>query len=311
MVGKEQNKIMSESLENFTNIVKEDIKEAKTLFFSEAFKEEYLKDRREEKELYHQLLLGRNRNQILEEFLLSSGQKKPVLLSAAKTIYQATIMNLDEPLEIKVKREGWGYLVGRIKSDGTFLSLHKNTFQAEDFEDGTLTIYADMKTIPKDGDIDHLIIQTVYQTLQIEVVYKEQKSERKKEEEFRQKKLIELYVDFCTGRITTSQLYERGNMVLDKMPDDPVKNRIYDLMKLHLSILEGKGDLEEKIPEDASKEPLLIAQGYVWYLQAFYDKEEETIIRSRDEIKELYDQCEDGKIKGYLFWLYMNLSEEC
>ena len=60
---------MSESLENFTNIVKEDIKEAKTLFFSEAFKEEYLKDRREEKELYHQLLLGRNRNQILEEFL--------------------------------------------------------------------------------------------------------------------------------------------------------------------------------------------------------------------------------------------------
>ena len=33
---------MSESLENFTNIVKEDIKEAKTLFFSEAFKEEYL-----------------------------------------------------------------------------------------------------------------------------------------------------------------------------------------------------------------------------------------------------------------------------
>ena len=301
---------MSESLENFTNIVKEDIKEAKTLFFSEAFKEEYLKDRREEKELYHQLLLGRNRNQILEEFLLSSGQKKPVLLSAAKTIYQATIMNLDEPLEIKVKREGWGYLVGRIKSDGTFLSIHKNTFQAEDFEDGTLTIYADMKTIPKDGDIDHLIIQTVYQTLQIEVVYKEQKSERKKEEEFRQKKLIELYVDFCTGRITTSQLYERGNMVLDKMPDDPVKNRIYDLMKLHLSILEGKGDLEEKIPEDASKEPLLIAQGYVWYLQAFYDKEEETIIRSRDEIKELYDQCEDGKIKGYLFWLYMNLSEE-
>ena len=31
---------MSESLENFTNIVKEDIKEAKTLFFSEAFRTE-------------------------------------------------------------------------------------------------------------------------------------------------------------------------------------------------------------------------------------------------------------------------------
>ena len=91
---------MSESLENFTNIVKEDIKEAKTLFFSEAFKEEYLKDRREEKELYHQLLLGRNRNQILEEFLLSTDQKSPVLLDVTKTMYHATIANLDEPQRI-------------------------------------------------------------------------------------------------------------------------------------------------------------------------------------------------------------------
>ena len=55
---------MSESLENFTNIVKEDIKEAKTLFFSEAFKEEYLKDRREEKELYHQLLLEKQESDL-------------------------------------------------------------------------------------------------------------------------------------------------------------------------------------------------------------------------------------------------------
>lgn len=310
MVGKEQNKIMSESLENFTNIVKEDLKGAKTLFFSEAFKEEYLKDKRKERELYHQLLLGRNRNQILEEFLLSAGEKQPVLLNAAKTKYQATITNLNEPLEIKVKKEGWGYLVGKMRSEGKFLSIHKNTFQEEDFEDGTLTIYADLKTIPLDGETDHLIIQTVYQTMDIEVVYKELKSERKREEEFRQKKLIELYVDFCTGRITKDQLCERGNMVLDKMPDDPVKNRMYELIKLHLSILTQKEGLEEKIPEDASKETLQITQGYVWYLQAFYDKEEETIVRSRDKIKELLDQCEDIRMKGYLFWFYMNLSEE-
>ena len=301
---------MSKSLENFTNIVKEDLKGAKTLFFSETFKEEYLKENREEKELYHQLLLGRNRNQILEEFLLSAGVKKPVLLNTIKTRYQATIKNLDEPLEIKVRREGWGYIVGRIKNEGKFLSLHKNGFQAEDFEDGMLTIYADLKTIPEDGEIDHLIIQTVYQTIEIEVIYKEEKSERKKEEEFRQKKLIELYVDFCTGRINLDQFYERGSMVLEKMPDDPVKNRIYDLIKLHLSILSGKEGLEEKIPEDATKETLEITQGYVWYLQAFYDKEEETIIRSRDEIKKLYDECEDGKVRGYLFWLYMNLDED-
>ena len=55
---------MSESLENFTNIVKEDYQGAKTLFFSDAFQEEYLKDKEKERNTYHQLLLGRNRDQI-------------------------------------------------------------------------------------------------------------------------------------------------------------------------------------------------------------------------------------------------------
>lgn len=310
MVGKEQNKIMSESLENFTNIVKEDYQGAKTLFFSDAFQEKYLKDKEKEKNTYHQLLLGRNRDQILEEFLLSVDQKSPVLLDATKTMYHATISNLDEPLEITVRKDGWGYIVGRIKSDGKFISLHKDTFRAEDFEDGQLTIYVDLKTIPHDGDKEHVIVQTVYQTIEIEIIYKSQKSERKKEEEFRRRKLFELYIDFCTGRVTLEQFVERAKTVLDKMPDHPVKNRLYELMKLHLDMLLGKDDLDEKIPEDAKKESLEICQGYAWYLQAFYDKGEDTIKEAKEEIKALYDQCDNIRIKGYLFWFMMNLSEE-
>lgn len=310
MVGKEQNKNMSESLEKFITIAKEDHQRAKTIFFSEAFKEEFLKDKQKEKQLYHQLLLGRNRDQILEEFLLSAQLKKPVLLDVTKTMYHATISNLDEPLEIKVRKDGWGYIVGRIKTDGKFISPHKDTFHAEDFEDGQMTIYADLKNIPQDGDKDHLILQTVYQTIEIEVVYREEKSERKKEEEFKQKKLIELYIDFCTGRVTLEQFSERAATVLEKMPDHPVKNRIYDLMKLHLDILTGKEELKERIPEDAKKESLMICQGYVWYLQAFYDKGEDMIKEAREEIQTLYEQCDDIRIKGYLFWFLMNLSEE-
>ena len=116
---------------------------------------------------------------------------------------------------------------------------------------------------------------------------KEEKSERKKEEEFRQKKLYELYIDFCSGRIRLEQFAERARSVLDKMPDHPVRNRIYDLMKLHLDILCGKEDLKEHIPEDAKKESLEICQGYVWYLQACYDKEDDTIDEAREEMKTL------------------------
>ena len=301
---------MSESLEKFTSIAKEDHQRAKTLFFSEAFKEEFLKDKQKEKQLYHQLLLGRNRDQILEEFLLSTDQKSPVLLDVTKTMYHATIANLDEPLEITIRKDGWGYIAGRVKTEGKFITLHKDTFHAEDFEDGQMTIYVDLKTIPRDGDRDHLIVQTVYQAIEIEVIYKEEKSERKKEEEFRQKKLYELYIDFCSGRIRLEQFAERARSVLDKMPDHPVRNRIYDLMKLHLDILCGKEDLKEHIPEDAKKESLEICQGYVWYLQACYDKEDDTIDESREEMKILYENSDDINVKGYLFWFLMNLSED-
>ena len=310
MVGKEQNKNMSESLEKFTSIAKEDHQRAKTLFFSEAFKEEFLKDKQKEKQLYHQLLLGRNRDQILEEFLLSTDQKSPVLLDVTKTMYHATIANLDEPLEITIRKDGWGYIAGRVKTEGKFITLHKDTFHAEDFEDGQMAIYVDLRTIPRDGDRDHLIVQTVYQTIEIEVIYKEEKSERKKEEEFRQKKLYELYIDFCSGRIRLEQFAERARSVLDKMPDHPVRNRIYDLMKLHLDILCGKEDLKENIPEYAKKESLEICQGYVWYLQACYDKEDDTIDESREEMKILYENSDDINVKGYLFWFLMNLSED-
>ena len=310
MVGKEQNKNMSESLEKFTSIAKEDHQRAKTLFFSEAFKEEFLKDKQKEKQLYHQLLLGRNRDQILEEFLLSTDQKSPVLLDVTKTMYHATIANLDEPLEITIRKDGWGYIAGRVKTEGKFITLHKDTFHAEDFEDGQMAIYVDLKTIPRDGDRDHLIVQTVYQTIEIEVIYKEEKSERKKEEEFRQKKLYELYIDFCSGRIRLEQFAERARSVLDKMPDHPVRNRIYDLMKLLLDILCGKEDLKEHIPEDAKKESLEICQGYVWYLQACYDKEDDSIDEAREEMKILYENSDDINVKGYLFWFLMNLSED-
>ena len=301
---------MSESLEKFTSIAKEDHQRAKTLFFSEAFKEEFLKDKQKEKQLYHQLLLGRNRDQILEEFLLSTDQKSPVLLDVTKTMYHATIANLDEPLEITIRKDGWGYIAGRVKTEGKFITLHKDTFHAEDFEDGQMAIYVDLKTIPRDGDRDHLIVQTVYQTIEIEVIYKEEKSERKKEEEFRQKKLYELYIDFCSGRIRLEQFAERARSVLDKMPDHPVSNRIYDLMILLLDILCGKEDLKEHIPEDAKKESLEICQGYVWYLQACYDKEDDTIDEAREEMKILYENSDDINVKGYLFWFLMNLSED-
>lgn len=121
-MARSERRIMSEQLQSFAEMVKRDKQRAKALFFSETFKEEYLGKDPERQAVYHQLLMGRNREQILEEFLITAKLKDPVRLTAAKRKYQIFQWNLDDPLKITVKREGWGYIEGRITIRGNFLS---------------------------------------------------------------------------------------------------------------------------------------------------------------------------------------------
>ncbi len=161
---------MSE-LQNFVNILKEDKKRAKALFFSESFKKEYLENYPEYQDVYHQLLLGRNREQILEEFLITAGQKEAVHLSAAKTLWRITKNNMDEPLMITIKKNGWGYLEGKVKVQGDFLALEKDTFVEADFVDNLLEIPVYLDNIPQNGEKAEVVFETIQDCLKIEVVY--------------------------------------------------------------------------------------------------------------------------------------------
>ena len=95
---------MTEKMKQFVQIVQEDEQRAKTLFFSEAFKNEYLEENSREKEIYHQLLLGRNRGQIFEEFLICIGAKEPAVLRPEKVAYEIRRVNAVEPLYVKIHK---------------------------------------------------------------------------------------------------------------------------------------------------------------------------------------------------------------
>ena len=151
---------MSELLGKFTNMVKEDKKRAKALFFSESFKEEFLETSLEYGEVYHQLLLGRNREQILEEFLVTAGEKEPVHLSAIKNKYQITMDHFDEPLILYVKKEGWGYIEGKIVADGDFLSVEEESFTDSDFEDSIMKLHVYLTDFTQNGSKAYVLIKT-------------------------------------------------------------------------------------------------------------------------------------------------------
>lgn len=297
--------MMTEQLQSFINMVKEDKKRAKALFFSESFKEDYLEDCKEYKEIYHQLLLGRNREQILEEFLITIGGKEPVRLSAVKDRYTVSKEQLDEPLEIFVKKEGWGYVEGKVSVDSSFLSLEKDSFEEADFEDGMMTLYVYLSDLPEDGSQAEIQIASITGTLDIQVVFQENQDVDAQQEKSKRKKMFQTYVDFCAGRISLEKFLEREKSILKQMPQTAQKKNFYSLFELHLRILGKEKDLDlEMEAAGPNVENDRIMYSYVCYLSALYEKTETAIL---DAVREIQSAYETETPKGFLLWLRMNL----
>ena len=297
--------MMSEQLQSFINMAKEDKKRAKALFFSESFKEDYLEECKEYREIYHQLLLGRNREQILEEFLITIGGKEPVRLIAVKDKYFISRAQLDEPLTIFVKKEGWGYVGGKISTESSFLSLEKESFEEADFEDGFMNLYVYLNDLPEDGSRSTIEISAMTGILEIQVIFQDDQNSDTQQEKSKQKKMFQTYVDFCTGRISLEKFTARQRDILKQMPKNVYEKTCYQLFLLHLQILEGKeelGPIIEKAGENLEDDTEMYC--YFCYLKALHEKTKFAIEKAVREIQAAY---ESEVRRGFLLWLRMNL----
>lgn len=298
---------MSEQLEKFMNMVREDKKRAKALFFSEAFKEEYLKNP-EEKEIYHQLLMGRNREQIMEEFLISEKLKKPVKLSAQKREYRILPGHIDEPLYIAVKKEGWGYMEGEISTGGKHIDIERKRFCEEDFEDGWMQIPIYLNDFPKPGTQAVLKVATVYDSLEFLITYDEPKDREREKELSARKKLFFAYEDFCMGRITAEVFAQRGRSILDKISEHCEYAKYLPWIRTNFQILLGESPegilSEEEIAENEPEDGMLY--GYRLYLKACADRTEESINRAVAWLKQHYEPVIG---KGFFLWFLMKLDK--
>lgn len=306
-MARSERRIMSEQLQSFAEMVKRDKQRAKALFFSETFKEEYLGKDPERQAVYHQLLMGRNREQILEEFLITAKLKDPVRLTAAKRKYQIFQWNLDDPLKITVKREGWGYIEGRITIRGNFLSAAEEIFTSEDFEDGFFHLPVYLEQIPEDGSVCHVTFETVHDVLDIEVTFEENLEEKIKQERSKQKKMFQAYIDFCTGRIEQEEYEKRESQILNQMPAGLEHSKIYQLARLHVGILAGEKEIGSRLKDAGhmvTEEDTASLRGYFAYLNAMLERTEEAIGQAAAEIRQLM---ETEPSNGFLLWLLLNL----
>lgn len=302
---------MTEKMKKFMQIVQEDEQRAKALFFSEAFRHEYLEEDSREKEIYHQLLLGRNRRQIFEEFLICAGGKEPAVLKPEKEAYEIRRLNSVEPLYVKIRKEGAGYVRGKIRLESTFLSTEKTEFTEEDFEQGVLTIPV-MFLDAEEESRGILTVYTPYSSCQTDILFDAGEDSQEVFWELSDK-IFESYMEFCLGKTHVTEFVKKEKQLIGQMEKDASCEILRTLLSLHCHIILGTEEaiergftrLEPNMSEVQS-DPLYF--GYYLYLKALYLKTPDQIMYARERIHTLFQEADDHK--GYLLWMLIYLDED-
>ncbi|MCQ2491774.1 MAG: DUF5717 family protein [Lachnospiraceae bacterium] len=314
---------MKEHLNEFLEIAKNDIQEAKRIFFGSDFKREYLEGAGTFLPAYYEeLLKGKNRNQILEEFLIYTKSKNPVTFEAEKDIYE---FGTEEELSITLIMNGWGYEELSLESD-YYVGLSKTLITTEFFSNNRFNLTLDLRRLPTDTDAFELNLKTDYDTQTVRFV---RTKEDESKEETKNREIINAYMDFRLGKRTFEEYRQRTE---DVLADD--KSMKAELFRLQMAILAADrtkaeqmialihetapwivrmAELDEiylKVVGKPEKEPTddyLFEEAFHNYLLALYDHNPLTIKSSVDQIKELKKK---GKCEAELLWMLLYLDEE-
>jgi hypothetical protein len=237
---------MTEKMKQFIQIVQEDEQRAKALFFSEAFKNDYLEEGSREKEIYHQLLLGRNRGQILEEFLICAGGKEPAVLRPEKEVYEIRRLNAVEPMNVRIRKEGQGYVHGRILLliSAGYTALAVTEFTEEDFQDGILTVPV-MFLDAQEESRSILTVYTPYSSCQADILFD---AEGDKEVELAglSDKIFEAYMNFCLGKCNVMEFVENEKRLISQMEGRASCEILRTMLPLHCHIIQGAEEAIER-----------------------------------------------------------------
>lgn len=253
---------MKENLSLFLEIAKSDRQEAKRIFFGEHFKEYYLQEKPRLQAVYTRLMQGKNRNQILEEFLICAGAKEPVRFALEKERY--TIAGQQPLLSIPIIQKNWGYEEITIHSPASFKM--DSLITTEQFIDQTYEIVIHLESVNLDDEEYLITLETAYQTLKIYIEF-----EKEVLHQDLKKELETLYLDFRCGVITRDE-YADGSLALLN-EEESVEAGLY---RCQLAILcqriEEAQNRMEQLQEEKPWEDGRFIESYYYYLKALYEK---------------------------------------
>ncbi|MCR5120612.1 MAG: DUF5717 family protein [Lachnospiraceae bacterium] len=301
------------NLFHFANLAKADWDEAQELFYSEQFKKILEGQDPEVRTAYRGYRSVYNNPRNMESFLEITRKKVvPVYTSDVKEIsleYRGELKSID----IKLKREGWGYTCLYVYSTDDFAIPDHDVITDADFEGNTTTLHIDVDTSLLVRGVNEAEIVIYDRNGRIEIPLKINcpVSHYEDEDRKRLKKLMDRYLAFRTGRLSRADFAGQCegllSEVLSKDPDR-IEYRLYQVQLLltQKRLTEGKTICDRIGVLMEERECSIEMRAYHLYLKSLCENDADKTDEYADQIEKWY---RDDESNWRLAWLMMYMDE--
>lgn len=301
-----------QSMEDFKEVARTDLREAYRLFTDKSFAEILEEADNSQKALYAGLSRQPVTYQHLEEFLIGLNQKEPVSVSLKTT--ENEVYSLQESVQesFDIHRSGWGHLRLDVEATGEFLEPERKVYTEEDFIGSSLRINYVIHTdrLKKGTQLGEILVKTPYEVL----VYQVRASKGpkipldiKKEEKRHKLELARTYMAYRENQITFTEWANQSRQILDTLKASSCDYPEYQLYDAYILELEGRTREAVEILKDYqnkefSREELEFAGFYLYlcHLTGLYRDRSQALWK----IQNFYMQKSDS---FWLFWLLLKL----
>lgn len=246
-------------LDSFVNIAKDDFREAYRLFTDSRFRE--LLDQKDKKQMA--LYKGLSRQPVtfqhLEEFLISTGKKKPVHISLKTD--SSSFYDIRESVResFPVQRDGWGHLRLDIETKGDFLEVSKKVVMDDDFIGSYYQVeyVIHKEKLTRGRQFGEVVVKSPYQELVYQITASQEPQVQLRTELHEKKMKLELLKDFLEyscGRMELKTWVSSGRFLLNQFREEGCEAPEYQMYEAYLSYMEGNAGTERNANTEENRD---------------------------------------------------------
>lgn len=305
----------------FASLAQSDWQQALSLFYQDGFVHLFLKEQKELKRVYEQVIKSNRKDQALEEFLIAANKKNPVMLGIDTNALRYTEEDQVTSGFIEIKQKNWGFVSATVRSDVPFLSVHQSYFDSNSFQNRTYQLkYTLHPECLKNGtNFGHIYIENANQKIKIPVIYSKQEVNKEKKIQHTTKKnyvaLYHYYFDLRMGKMELKEYIEKSKAAIELLMKDDRENGFYKLLKINMDILaQDKIRVENEIKRIQKDEYRALKnheeRAYYAYLSALFYRDKDYIKKAVDLIR-TYEKEENNPLYiSLLLFLDEELQED-